>query len=695
MRYLVLDFETRSAVSLKDSSYRHYASHPTTDILCIGLKWDDRPATVHVPVPGISGAVLNGKIGCTEIQEAIKAGCPIVAHNAFFERRIYYHICHLRFGWPAIPDAQWMDTMAICAYYTIPMKLAKAAKALNLSNLKDESAGQEDDDDEESPKKGGHIVTQVCKPRNPSKKAVADWKGAAPMPLVWWEDSVRLEKLYEYCKQDVRTQAELFEKLGPLPKDRWLDWQLDHRINERGVRCDWGALFAANIVVKNSLATYNDRVRTLTASLAYPHGMVQTVNERQNILDWCELKGFQIHSLRKEHVEFVLKHSEMPDPVRELLSLRQAAGKTSLGKLIKMLNLADTDSRLRDSLAWHGAATGRWAGRAWQPHNLPRECMSDEEAKAFHDALKSDEIYAYLQSRKDRDGMSTPDVVSSALRSFLIAEPGKRLLVSDFSSIEARVLAWFAGCNTMLDAFKAEKCVYTQFASRATGKAEADITKKSRDRQLGKAAVLGLGYGMGGGKFRDTAEDQYRVVLTPEEADIIKVLYRKTYPEVPKLWSALESAFSQAILNRTTVTCGKLLVGCNGEWGFIVLPSKRAIWYREPMVKKVPNPWRDGATMNEISSMGQNMTKQWVRQSTWGGTLVENICQATAADLLTESIRRTENAGYACVLSVHDEVIAESEKDEAEFHRLMKMTPAWGMDLPLDCETHSCERYGK
>lgn len=758
--------------------------------------------------------------------------------------------------------------------------------------------------------------------------------------------------------------------------------------------------------MKNSLATYNDRVQTLTASLAYPNGMVQTVNERQNILDWCELKGFQMHSLRKENVDFVLKNSTMPDPVRELLSLRQAAGKTSLGKLIKMLNLADTDSRLRDSLAWHGAATGRWAGRAWQPHNLPRECMSDEEAKAFHEALKSDEIYTYLWNRKGRDGMSTPDVVSSALRSFLVAEPGKRLLVSDFSSIEARVLAWFAGCNTMLDAFVAKKCVYTQFAARATGKAEADIPKKSRDRQLGKAAVLGLGYGMGGGKFRDTAEDQYSVVLTLEEADIIKALYRKTYPEVPKFWSALESAFSQAILNKTTVTCGKLLVGCNGEWGFIVLPSKRAIWYREPMVKKVPNPWRDGATMNEISSMGQSMTKQWVRQSTWGGTLVENCLsggtavvtdrgciplrsvsssdrvwdgenwvehcglilkgirptidvggvfmtedhliwdsgwkearyvdptsaslefsrhyrapfwgfsshqisrvqrqarsvgstmrlrgrkaddrervpsrenlllrvsdcsaylgksdhsrgildsslrsvpinagplskkessrfpqlrrswdngvppmessvrefqrrhapdvrrrvgsgeeeqhgglqqrelpvgdendklqeqteqycnrvrsrendrrrsvghirgesydylqpgtgwlarrqappssgfseqvfdlmncgpnhrftvvrpngefllvhncvQAAAADLLTESIRRTENAGYACVLSVHDEVIAESDKDEAEFHRLMKMTPAWGMDLPLDCETHSCERYGK
>lgn len=688
MKYLVLDFESRSVISLKHASYHRYASHPMTDLLCIGLKWDDRPARVHSPH---NSTVLDGTLGCIEIQEAIRIGCPIVVHNVAFEKRMYYWICHKRFGWPAVPDTQWVDTMASCAYYTIPQGLAKAAKALNLKHRKDEDAGRELDTDK---KKGDHVLTQVMKPRTPGKQAVEDWlatgKPIEQMPPIWWEDTVRLNKLYEYCRADVETQAELFEALGPLPAGRWHDWQLDQKINDRGVPVDWCGLLEVNTIVEKSLEGFNEEVRKLTASGAYPHGMVQTVSEVANIKTWCELKGYKLSSLSKEYLEEILVHADIPDPVRQLLSLRQAAGKTSLGKITSMLNLSDTDMRLRDSLAWHGAATGRWAGRGWQPHNLPRECMSDAEAQEFHEALQADP-YAYFRKRQ---GESIPGIISSSLRSFIMAGPGKRLLISDFASIEARVLAWFAGCNTMLDAFKAGKCVYTQFASKATGKREADIAKKSRDRQLGKAAVLGLGYGMGAGKFKDTASAQYNVEMTDAEAETIKTLYRTVYREVPTFWKAIENAFREAIKTKGQMTCGRFMIGCNGPWAYIVLPSGRAIWYREPKLIRVPNPWRDG-TIEQISYMSTDMQKRWVRQTTFGGKITENICQAIAADILTEAVRRTENAGYNIILSVHDEVIAESDKDEAEFHRLMKISPAWAADLPLDCETHSSVRYGK
>lgn len=690
-RHLVFDFETRSAVDISESSYKRYASDITTSILCIGLKWNDRPASCFTP----SGTktILDGTERPIELMEAIRIGCPILVHNAAFEKSIYKYICVEQWDWPPIPDYQWIDTMAVCAYYAIPQSLQKAAIALGLEKQKDMA--------------GNRVLKQVCKPRAHGKKAkeacIAEGKPLNQMPIIWWEDAERLARVYLYCTGDVETQEMVYLKLGPLPQDRQYEWRFDEMVNERGIPVDWVGLHAANQVIEESLSEYNLRVQRLTAMPAFPLGMVQTINQRQKILDWCELKGWCMISLSKEAVEDALKQA-LPDPVREILTLRQESGKSSLGKVDKMLNLTDDDGRIRHSMAWHGAATGRKAGRGIQPHNFPRDCMKEEEATKFHEMLRSENPFAeltfnYQSSLMTNNYQSIPDVVSQALRSFFMAGDGKKFFVSDFSNIETRILAWVSNCRLLNEAFAKGNCPYIQFASRAYNVNPNTLTKKSPERQLGKVAVLGLGYGMGWEKFITTAGGPaYKVVLDEERSKEIVKLYRGMYTEVSGFWRDCEASFMEAIQTKSQIQCGKVAFGCNGEWGWIVLPSGRPIWMCEPKVSKVPDRWKEGKTRLEITYSGVHPeTKTWVRRGTYGGSLVESICQGTAGDILQEALVRVETSGYPAILSVHDELVSEVDERRSfdKFHELMRVRPAWAQDLPIECESHQSKRYGK
>lgn len=692
MKYLVLDFETRSAVDLSEASYRRYATDPSTDILCIGLKWNDRPATCFTP--NVGKTVLDGSIQPIEVMEAIRIGCPIVVHNAAFEKRIYYWICHKRWGWPAVPDTQWLDTMASCSYYALPRSLEKAAKALGLEKQKD--------------MQGSRILKQVCKPRAHGKKAKEAWlrdgKPLYEMPVIWWEDEERLSRVYTYCQTDVETQDEVFQKIGPLPVERWREWTFDEMVNERGIPVDWVGLYTANQVVEQSLSEYNQRIKELTASPAFPDGMVQTVNQRQKILDWCDLKGYCMVSLNKEAVEDALANPKVPAPVREILTIRQESGKSSLGKLETMLNLTDDDGRIRDSMAWHGAATGRKAGRGMQPHNFPRDAMGEEEAEKFHSLLKEKDpfeavSFCYQSSLMTNEPQSIPDVVSSALRSFFLAEPGKKFYISDFSNIETRNLAWLGNVRLLSEAFSTGKCPYRQVASRVFNMRQEDIAKKSQERQLGKAAVLGLGYGMGVDKFQVTvAAPPYNMELTTERIKEIHTIYHEMYPEVRALHRQYETAFMEAIQTQTQVQAGKVSFGSNGEWGWMVLPSGRPIWFSKPTVTRVADRWREGKTRLEIGYMGIDIkTKQWSRRTTYGGSLVESACQGMAACILQETLHRLEAHGYPVIASIHDEVLCEVDERKSfdKFHELMVTRPQWALDLPIECESHPARRYGK
>jgi DNA polymerase len=692
MQFLTLDFETRSEVSLKTYSTTHYATHPSTGILCIGLKYDDGAARTFRPSKG--QPVLDGVVRPIELMHAIEQRLPIVVHNLSFEKRIYRHICVERWGWPEIPDTQWVDTVAICRYYALPAKLVDAAKALGLEAQKDMA--------------GNRVMLQCSKPRRPRKAEIAKWvkdgKDPSQMPALWYEDEDRLARVYAYCEQDLIVQEQVFRKLGALPSDRIAEWRFDEMVNDRGVPVDWAGLFTASHVVEQSLAEFNQRLREITKTPAYPEGMVTAVTQRKKILDWCELAGWSMTSTDKEAVEGALSATGLPGPIREVLTIVREAGKSSLGKLDTMLSLTDPDCRIRDSLAWHGAATGRKAGRGMQPQNFPRDCMDHQEAEQFHALLREPNPYeavsfSYQSTLMVGEPVSIPDVVSSALRSFIVAEPGYELFISDFSNIETRVLAWVAGCRLLNEAFSTGACPYRQFASRVYNVRPDTIAKGSQERQLGKVAVLGLGYGMGHAKFTDTAgAPPYNIALEMERSKEIVKLYRSTYPEVPAFWRACETAFMDAIQGKTQVQVGRVAFGCNGEWGWIIIPSGRPIWMREPKVGRVPDRWREGKTRLEITYMGiDSRTKQWTKRSTYGGSLTESICQGVAACLLQAALHRVESNGYPVVLSVHDEVVSHAacELPLERFHDLMKARPAWALDLPIECESQKSRRYGK
>ena len=698
--FLMLDFETRSELSLSDCSSTTYAKHPSTDVLCLGIQLGgDTAARVIVPA---SGPVLqSGQCPVPqEILEALRLALPVYAHNVSFDRRVYQHQCVDKLGWPRIPDGQWRDLLAVASYYTLPRGLAKLAEALKLQSQKD--------------KAGGKVMSTCSRPRKPRKSELKEWEASNPgcgvMPTLWHEDPEKLQIVYEYCRVDVETQTEALMKLGPLPPQRQRDWMLDQMINQRGIGVDWAAAVEADKRVQASLQGYNERLQQLTSTAM---GVaVHSVNQRDRILDWLSLKGVDTVSLDKASVDNLLKLSTLPDDAREVLTIRKEAGKSSLAKLQTLLELTDDDWRLRDTLLWHGASTGRWTGKGFQPHNLPRDCYDQEQIANFVTELRLGLPFSAEHS--------VPDVIVKAIRGMLVPAEGNKLFVSDFAAIECRVLAWMCGCEPQLAEFRAKRCVYRAFASLATGIPKEQIEKKSRERLLGKVAILGLGYGMGGkakthkdnqgrvvhyepSKFQIMAKQQGDLDVPDEMSESLVKLYRTTYPEVPAMWRSLEQAFIRAIETRSRVQCGRLICSSSGQWASIELPSGRLIWYAEPSVyeelRTVSTSRGPRKVMSKTAMFwGVNpINNQWQEQHTWGGTLTENVVQATAADLLTEAMHRLEAAGFPVVLSVHDEVVCEVGPDQSfeQFHAIMEETPSWAAGCPLECESAKMARYGK
>lgn len=700
-RYLMIDFETRSAASLRDVSYDRYAGHASTDVLCLGVALDGFVARVVTPA---EGPVLTASDTPPEIAYAIQHRIPVYAHNVAFDRRVYRHQAVRKLRWQDIPDELWRCTMALAAYYALPRSLSRLAIALGQREQKDSA--------------GSRVLAQVSRPKPYTKSQKAGYAAVfgsdeTRWPLHWYDQPEKLAAVYRYCVQDINTQCEFLNKMGPLPPARQADWELDRKINERGVRIDVPTLFGMYGRKVSALEEYDAKVRRITATPAYPRGFVQTINQVACVREYLSMRGVWVSDVTKDTITDLLSRQDLPYDCRELLLCRQQAGKSSIAKLDSFLSFIDDDGVIRDSLVWHGASTGRYTGRGVQLHNLVRDTLSLKDYDTLISCLRDGSAFETKEWETQQPEV-VPETLSKALRGLIIPRQGNQLLISDFSSIECRVLAWLSGCTLLLNAFRRKECVYRQFAERATGKPASQIGKRDKERQLGKVAVLGLGYGMGGkprvgsatyplSTFQAAAAaSPYFLTLTDSESVRIVDLFRKTYAEIPAFWSALENAFRQSVLNRKPVQCGRLLVLTtgDGEWTSIMLPSGRQIWYSRPKVTEVRKlVGRQTRTVQEISFESEHpVNRKWVRMPTWGGTLVENAVQAVACDLLVAAIRRVDSAGLPVILSVHDEVVAEGPLGESvveKFHEMMVAVPEWAEGLPNDCESEGKPRYGK
>lgn len=601
------------------------------------------------------------------ITRHIQDGGELRAWNAQFERVIWNEIMRKRYIAPPVHIEQWVCTAAEAAAMALPRHLAGAAAVLGVGQDKD--------------KKGHELMLRMCRPRSTSDDGT----------LVWWDVEERKKRLFEYCRQDVRVERAASKALRRLTDHERRIYILDQRMNDRGICIDRPLIRAAQNVAYEGVKRANATIARLT------HNPEMAVTSVAKLAEWVNAQGVTTAGIAKARVRELLD-GELPDDVRTVLELRAEAGRSSVAKLTSMLEVACTsDDRARGLMLYHGASTGRWTGKLIQPHNFPKGEVADIES-FIHPVMA--EVYDYI------DVFAPPIVVvSSMLRSMLVAGPGKDLIAADFSAIEARVLNWLAGQDDMLDNFRAydagdkSRDPYIINAMRLYGIPFEQVQKQPH-RHTGKFQELACGFGMGAAKAVTAAKDIYELTISPAMGKTIVDNYRATHPAVKAFWKDAEDACVSAINEPGRwyyVADGRVKIAVAGAYLYIVLPSGRPLMYAAPAVVLAETPWGALKLTMEFACVNSH-THQWGRETAYGGLIVENIVQAVARDLMADAMLRLALAGYPPVLCVHDEIVCEVPKDFGSvlsFEGLMRELPTWATGCPVAVEGWRAERYRK
>ena len=512
---------------------------------------------------------------------------------------------------------------------------------------------------------------------------------------VWREDETKLQALYAYCKQDVNVERELFHRLIALSAHETSVFQLDHRINQRGIAVDQLAVSAAITLVEDEKARLDNLIRNVSRNQIASTSAVADIT--RFILS-VGVKNAGGDGIAKGEVDALLADKNLPPLAREVLLIRKEAAKSSTAKLTGMRDRACEDGRLRSIVQYHGAGTGRWAGRGVQVQNFPRPTLAQDDIDKVIGGLVAREMPASLIEVLYGSPLS---VMSDCLRGMMIAPKGKDLIGCDYNAIEARVLAWLAGEEKILRAFRKNEDVYKLAAADIYGNTPLTVTKEQR--QIGKVATLALGYQGGKGAFLQMAKN-YGIVVSEARAEEIKNAWREKNDSIVRYWYAVDKAAIDAVRSPGKATVAgpagrEVKYQVKGSFLRCLLPSKRILYYPYPKYEQVDTPW--GSKTWAVTYMGENsQSKKWERQKGYGGIFVENITQAVARDLLVEGLTNLESHGYAVVLHVHDEIVVEipeSFPDTAlqEVERLMSLTPSWAKDLPVSAEGWRGKRYRK
>lgn len=648
-RFCSLDFETRSTVDLRTAGVYKYAEHSTTDVWCVAYALDDGPVKLwyrDTPMPNdLSAAARNGTT-------------YFKAWNAAFERIIWREIMVKRHGWPAIADDRFVCAMVVAASAGLPKSLEEAAIVLGLQEQKDMA--------------GSRLMMQMARPRSIADDGVP----------IWWDDPAKLERLGAYCAQDVVVERELWKRLPPAMdrRERAL-YLLDQRINDRGVLLDHELIQAGKRVADRATKLLTKELSDLT------HGTVSTPNKVEDLKRWIAMRvpGIDVACLDKDAIGDLLT-LDLPADVRRALEIRAEAAKASVRKLASMEKVASSyDGRARGLLQYYGAGTGRWSGRLIQPQNFPRGAVTiDEEVIR---AIKTGDL-----SGVDASAL---EVVSSALRGCIVADPGSALFVADFAAIEARVIAWLAGQDDLLALFASGGKVYETMAAVIFGIPVESVTKEQR--QLGKMAVLGCGFQMGAKRFAEQAG------VDLELAEQAVAAYRTRNARIKALWWAMQDTAIRVVSRGATQpvavpgTGGKLHFRIVGNWLAMGLPSGRSLWYYAPRIVMKSVPWSDELVPAvEIDAMN-GYTRKWEPAIMYGGLWAENATQAVARDLMADGMMRLESAGFPVLLTVHDEVIAQADPtcEVGDFVSTLAAVPEWAAGCPVAAEGWSGARYRK
>jgi DNA polymerase len=631
-----VDFETRSAVDLRKTGVYKYASDQSTDIWCMAYKapWSD---DVQVWLPGDE---VDARL-----EDWIVEGGLLSAWNANFERTIWNEIMVGRYQWPRTGIKQWRCTMAQASAMGLPRALGQAAAVLGVEEQKD--------------KTGAALMLRMARPR----KVNADGS------YTWWNTKDKLDTLVAYCRQDVRTELSVAETLHAMPDSERRLYQLDQRVNDRGVALDVDLVHRIKELANNASLEIDAEIQRLTK------GQVKAATNAMDLTAWLNAHGIRAKSVDKQTVARLLSFDRLHPVIREVLKLRQNGAKSSTAKYDAMLHAVNADGRMRGLLVYHGAATGRWSGRLVQPQNFPRPQKKQDELDAIIAKLKAGEDVS-------EHGAGTV-LASDLLRSMLIADEGNRLMFADYSAIEARVLAWVAGQSDLVETFRKGGDVYIEMASAIYSVNVDSVTDKQR--QVGKMAILGCGYGMGGKRFAEQCATM-GIRVDEDEAKRIVSVYREKNNRIAQYWRDVENDFVEMVKGAGRVGTVPL-----------PLPSGRSLTYHNPRIIQRETPWgamRDTAQVDTLNSV----TRQWVSQIIWGGLLTENVVQATARDMMATAMMALEVKGYNVILSVHDEIICEVPDNFGsldEMIDIMTRVPAWAEGCPINAEGKEGKRYRK
>lgn len=643
-RTLAIDIETYSDVDLISCGVYKYSSSPHFEILLIAYSVDDEE-TVCIDV-------ANGEEPPKEFMEMLLDDTVTkTAFNANFER-----ICFSNYYQHSFRPEAWRCTAVQAAMLALPLSLEGVGEVLGL--------------DKQKMTEGKELIKYFCSPCKATKSNGGRTRNLPKDAPEKWR------QFKTYCIRDVDVEKQIRQRLAkfPIPKREQEIYCLDQRINDRGIMVDRN-------LVNHAVACDLLYKETATAR-AYELTGLENPNSVSQLKFWLKEKGLEVDSLAKDTVKDLSMKAE--GDVQEVLKLRLATSKTSVKKYEAIDRSVCAENRVHGLLQFYGAnRTGRWAGRLVQIHNLPQNHLPDLElARALVSEGRYEEVELFYES--------TPNVLSELIRTAFVAKPGCRFIISDYSAIEARVLAWLAGEEWRLQVFETHGKIYEASASAMFHVPIEEITKTSPLRQKGKISELALGYGGAVGAL--TSMGALKMGLTEEELPGLVSTWRSANPHITAFWWAVDEAAITAVRDKKPSKVGRVSFEYKSGILFVTLPSGRKLSYVKPrmMLNKFG---REGLTYEGIGE-----SKKWMRLETYGPKLVENIVQAASRDILAEAMLRLEKEGFDIVCHVHDEVVLEvpdGKSSVEEVNEIMAVNPVWTEGFPLKAAGFESPFYKK
>ena len=641
MRTLSIDIETYSDVDLSKCGVYKYVSSPAFEVLLFGYAADGGDARV---VDLACGEQIPEEV----ISALTDTSVTKWAFNAMFER-----VCLSNFLGEWLEPEGWHCTMVWAATLGLPLSLESAGAALGLEKQK--------------LTEGKDLIRYFCVPCKPTK---ANGGRTRNRPE---HDPEKWKRFKAYNFRDVETEMQIQKRLSnfPVPDAIWEEYHLDQEINDRGIGVDMELVRQAIAIDARSRERLTAAMQKLTE--------LENPNSVQQMKQWLADHGLETDTLGKKAVAELIKTA--PEPLREVLSLRQQLAKSSVKKYTAMENAVCTDSRAHGMFVFYGAnRTGRFSGRLIQLQNLYKNTMPDlVQARAL---VRSGNYEALSMLYED-----IPDTLSQLIRTAFVPQDGRKFIVADFSAIEARVIAWFAGERWRLKVFEDGGDIYCASASQMFHVPVEKHGVNGHLRQKGKIAELALGYGGSVGALKSMGA--LEMGLAEEELQPLVDAWRGSNPMITQFWWDVDRAVKDCIRQRVPTETHGLHFAYRSAMLFITLPSGRWLAYVKPRIGE--NQFGG----ESVTYMGVGGTKKWERLESYGPKFVENIVQGTARDILCNAMQTLKNCSI--VAHVHDEIIIEADRrmSVTAVCEQMGRTPPWAKGLKLRADGYECEFYQK